>query len=149
MLTNHHDGPDPRLLARAWYEAGSYQRAFVAFGTMITQDSSDLEAMGRTAAAASRLGDRVTAKRIDDRLKTMKGPYLMGATFRWRAAIAAAQGRGDEAVALLETAVRQGHRLMDTPPNLTVHLDADFVGIEKTPAYRAMLQSLAEASSAK
>jgi hypothetical protein len=79
----------------------------------------------------------------------MKGPFLMGAPLRWRAAIASVQDRKDEAVALLEAAVRQGHRLMDTPPNLTVHLDADFVGIEKTPAYRAMLQALAESSGAR
>jgi tetratricopeptide (TPR) repeat protein len=148
-LTSGHDGADPRWVARAWYEAGAYQQALTAFSAMLARDSTDLEAMGRIATASSRLGDRATAKRIDDRLRVMKGPYLMGAPLRWRAAIAATQGRTDEAVALLETAVRQGHRLMDTPPNLTVHLDADFVGIEKTPAYRAMLQALAEASSAK
>jgi hypothetical protein len=31
--------------------------------------------------------------------------------------------------------------------NLTVHLDRDFVGIEKTAAYKAMIRSLTEASA--
>jgi tetratricopeptide (TPR) repeat protein/TolB-like protein len=149
LLTNRHEGADPRSVARAWFEAGAYPQALVAFSSLLGQDSTDLEAMGRIATISARLGDRAAVKRIDDRLKTMKGPFLMGAPLRWRAAIASVQDRKDEAVALLEAAVRQGHRLMDTPPNLTVHLDADFVGIEKTPAYRAMLQALAESSGAR
>jgi hypothetical protein len=39
-------------------------------------------------------------------------------------------------------------RLMDSPPNMTVHLDPDFVGIEKTAAYKAFLQTLADATAA-
>jgi hypothetical protein len=89
------------------------------------------------------------ARRMEERLGRIRGPYLMGRPMRWRAAIAAVEGRTDEAVARLDMAVRQGLRLMDSPPNLTVHLDADFAGLEKTAAYRAMLKSLADASAVK
>jgi hypothetical protein len=95
------------------------------------------------------LGDTSTARRIEERLGRIRGPYLMGGPMRWRAAIAAVEGRTDEAVARLDMAVRQGLRLMDSPPNLTVHLDADFAGLEKTAAYGAMLKSLADASAVK
>jgi len=44
---------------------------------------------------------------------------------------------------LLEAAVRQGFRLIDTPTQLTVHLDSDFRELQKTPAFQAMLATLA------
>jgi hypothetical protein len=71
----------------------------------------------------------------------------MGGPLRWQATIAVAQGKTEEAMALLETGVRQGYRLLDNPANVTIHLDRDFVGIEKTSAYKAMLQSLTDASA--
>ncbi|HET9425691.1 MAG TPA: FlgO family outer membrane protein [Gemmatimonadaceae bacterium] len=141
--------PELRRQARAFYEAEDYPRARAAFEAVLARDSTDLEAEGRIATAAVRLGDAATAKRIDEHLRTLRRPFLMGGALRWRAAIASAQGRTADAVSLLDQAVRQGLRLMDTPQNLTVHADADFVGIEKTPAYKAMLQALADASAVK
>lgn len=141
--------PDLRRQARAFYEAEDYARARTVFEAILARDSTDLEAEGRLATAAVHLGDLPTAKRIDDHLARMKRPFLMGGALRWRAAIAALQGRTDEAVSLLEMAVRQGHRLMDTPHNLTVHLDGDFGQIEKTSAYRTMLQALADGAAVK
>jgi tetratricopeptide (TPR) repeat protein len=135
--------------ARVLYDAGDYTAARTAYEEVMQRDSTDLEALGRIATSALRLGDTVTARRIDERLAKVQRPFLMGANHRWRAAIAAAQGRTAEAVAHLETATRQGLRLMDSPPNLTIHLDPDFVGIEKTAAFKAMLKSLAEASAVK
>jgi TolB-like protein len=135
--------------ARAYFEAGDYERARSGFSAVLARDSLNLEAMGRLATSSIRLGDQATARRIDDRLRNYRQPFVMGSALRWRAAIAAVQGRTDEAVSLLEMAVRQGLRLMDSPPNLTIHLDADFAGIEKTPAYRAMLQTLSDASTTK
>ena len=84
---------------------------------------------------------------MDERLRDARRPFLMGAHHRWRASIAAAEGRTEEAVRLLDLAVRQGHRLMDSPPNLTVHVDPDFGSVEKSPAFKAMLEALTEASA--
>jgi tetratricopeptide (TPR) repeat protein len=135
--------------SRALYEAGEFQRARDGFRQILAGDSTNVEALGRIATASVHLGDMGTAKQMEERLKSLGSPFPMGAGLRWRAAIASAQGKTAEAVALLDQAVRHGLRLMDTPPNLTVHLDPDFAGIEKTPAWKAMLQSLADASSAK
>ncbi len=144
---NPTGGVELRRRARVLYELGDYARARTAFQQLFVQDSGDVEALGRIATSSIRLGDATVARQMDDRLKASNRPFLMGAPQRWRAAIASVQGRTDDAVELLETAVRGGHRLLDSPPNLTVHLDADFAGIEKTPAYLAMIERLVEASA--
>ena len=134
-----------RRQAHAFYEAKDYARAKAAFAAILQRDSLDIESEGRLATAAVHLGDSVTARSVERHLAIMKRPFLMGQALRWRANIAAAEGRVPEACALLESAVRQGLRLMDTPLNLTVHLDGDFVAARAHPAYAAMLQSLADA----
>ena len=133
-----------RRQAHAFYEAKDYPRAKAAFAAILQRDSLDIESEGRLGTSAVHLGDSATAQRVDAHLATMKRPFLMGRALRWRANIAAVRGRAPEACALLEQAVRQGHRLMDTPLNLTVHLDGDFVAVRSHPAYSAMLQSLAD-----
>jgi hypothetical protein len=125
------------------YEAKDYLRVRAAFAAIVARDSLDIESEGRLATAAAHLNDTATVRRIDRHLTAMKRPFLMGRHLRWRADIAAVEGRNDEAAALLERAVRQGHRMMDTPLNLTVHLDGDFDAFRKSPAYASMLQSLA------
>ena len=137
---------DRRRQARAVYETGDDHRARALFLAILSSDSTDLEAMGRIGAASARLNDPAMVKAMDDRLRAARGLYLMGGPHKWRAVIASAQGKTDEAVSLLDMGVRQGYRLLDNPPNLTVHLDRDFVGIEKTAPYKAMLQSLTDAS---
>jgi DNA-binding SARP family transcriptional activator len=139
---------DLRDQARAVYETGDDSRARALFQSILARDSTDIEAMGRIGAASIRLGDQATAKSMEDRLKRIRGPYLMGGPLRWQAVIASARGKTDDAVQLLDSAIRQGFRLLDNPVNLTVHLDRDFVGIEKTAAYRGMVQSLTDASMA-
>lgn len=133
-----------RRQAHAFYESGDYLRAKAAFAAIVQRDSLDVESEGRLGTSAVRSGDTLMAKRVDSHLATMKRPYLMGRALRWRANIAAARGKAPEACALLEQAVRQGHRLMDTPLNLTVHLDGDYVAVRTHPAYASMLQTLAE-----
>jgi tetratricopeptide (TPR) repeat protein len=145
--SNPAAGIELRRRARVLYEIGDYGGARTAFQQLFGQDSTDLEAMGRIATASVRLGDAVAARQMQDRLKRASRPLLMGGAQRWLAAIAAVSGQTDSAIELLEAAVRGGHRLLDSPPNLTVHLDADFDGIEKTAAYRAMVQRLVDASA--
>jgi DNA-binding SARP family transcriptional activator/TolB-like protein/tetratricopeptide (TPR) repeat protein len=142
-------GAERRRWARATYDAERYPLALTHYRALLAEDSTDAEALGRIATSSIRLGDLKTARDMEARLKELKRPFMMGAAHRWRASIAAVEGRPDDAIALLDLAIRQGHRLMDTPPNFTVHLDPDLVGLEKTPAYKAMLQALADASAVK
>lgn len=135
---------DVKRRARALYESEDYQAARDAFSAILKADSTNVEAMSRIATSSLRLGDSATARSMDARLAALRLPFAMGAPMRARAAIAMVRGQRAEAIRYLELAVRQGLRLMDNPPNLTVHLDADFVGLEKTAEYKAMLKTLAE-----
>ena len=135
-----------RRQARAVYETGDDSRARALFQEILVADSTDFEAMGRIGAASVRMGDAATARAMDDKLRNARGPYLMGIPNRWRAVIASAEGKPDEAISQLDMAVRYGYRLMDNPVNLTVHLDRDFPGLEKSAPYKAMLKSLTDAS---
>jgi DNA-binding SARP family transcriptional activator/TolB-like protein len=137
---------DRRQFARTVYETEDFARARLLFQSILASDSTDLEAMGRIGTASVRLGDPGTARAMDGRLKAAHKPFAAGQSLRWQAAIASAQGKTDEAVSILDMAVRRGLRLLDDPVNLTVHLDRDFVGIEHTAAYKAMVQALTEAT---
>lgn len=134
-----------RRQAHALYEAKDYARAKIVFAAIVQRDSLDIESEGRLGVAAAHLRDLVTERKVESHLAAMRRPFLMGRALRWRADIAAVDGRAADACALLEQAVRQGHRLMDTPLMLTVHLDGDLVAVRSHPAYAAMLRSLAEA----
>jgi len=131
------------MKADALYEVGLYTRARDAYAAIVAGDSTDFEAQGRLATAAAHAGDSATARRIDRRFAAMKTPFMLGRALRWRASIAAVEGRNDDAIALLEAAARRGCRLIDTPSKLTVHLDGDLTKLQQTPAYTAMLASLA------
>jgi hypothetical protein len=129
--------------ARALYDAGDFSRARDLFAQLAQSDSLDVDAEGRQGAASAHLHDFVAAARIDAHLASLTRPFLHGRHLRWRASIAAARGNADDATTLLEAAVRQGFRLIDTPTQLTVHLDTDFHELHKTPAFQAMLARLA------
>jgi DNA-binding SARP family transcriptional activator/tetratricopeptide (TPR) repeat protein len=137
---------DRRQFARTVYETGDFQRARALFQSILASDSTDLEAIGRIGTASVHLGDLNTARTMDSRLRTTRKQFAAGQALRWRAALASAQGKTDEAVSLLDMAVRRGLRLLDDPVNLTVHLDRDFVGIEASAPYKAMTRALTEAS---
>jgi DNA-binding SARP family transcriptional activator/TolB-like protein len=129
--------------ASALYDAGDYSRARELYARLAQSDSLDVDAEGREAVAAAHLHDFAAAARIDSHLAEMNRPFIHGRHLRWRASIAAARGEADDAIALLEAAVRQGFRLIDTPTQLTIHLDSDFRDLQKTPAFQSMMSRLA------
>lgn len=133
-----------RRQAHAFYESRDFARAARAFAQIVARDSLDIESEGRLATSAVRMGDTATAERIDRKLAALNRPYLMGFALRWRANIAAVRGRHEQAVLFLERAVRQGHRLIDTPIHLNVHQDVDYLETQLHPAFAAMFKSLAE-----
>jgi hypothetical protein len=69
-------------------------------------------------AAAAIDGDAGLAAEIDSVLEAMSGPYLFGMNTEARAGIAALQGRREDAVRLLQQAVRDGR-----PFDNNKHLD--------------------------
>jgi TolB-like protein/tetratricopeptide (TPR) repeat protein len=128
--------------ANVLYEARRYDRARDLYALLVARDSTDIDAEGRLAAAAAHLGDAATVARIDSHLASLRRPFLHGRALRWRATLAAVANRPAEATALLEQAVREGHRLLDVPNQLTVHLDPDWAVARTSAPYTAMIAAL-------
>jgi DNA-binding SARP family transcriptional activator len=125
------------------HELGDFAEARAVFATLMGRDSSDIHAAGRYGAASARLADTTEARRIDAHLASLKTPYLMGWNTAWRAHIAAASGRLQEAGTLLESAAREGFRVIDLEP-WHPHDDGDFAEFRKSGGYDRLLTKLAE-----
>ncbi len=67
------------------------------------------EAMGRLGVLVARRGERDEAMRWSDELARLTYQYEAGATFLWRARIAAVLGDRDQAVNLLRERASRGH----------------------------------------
>ena len=75
---------------------------------VISDDPTSMDAMGRKAILAVKLGDRETALEIFDWFDDLDRPYLRGSNTRWKAFIAAHLGETSRAVSLLQDAFREG-----------------------------------------
>jgi hypothetical protein len=124
------------------YEAKRYDRARDLYAQLVARDSTDIDSEGRLGAAAAHLGDNATAARIDSHLASLRRPFLHGRALRWRATLAAVNNRAPEAATLLEQAVREGYRLLDSPSQLTIHTDPDWTTVRASAPYAAMIAAL-------
>jgi DNA-binding SARP family transcriptional activator/TolB-like protein len=131
--------------ATALYEATMYKEARERFRALQQSEKSEqdrVDILGRLGAIAMRLGDSTEARRIDSQLAAMTGSFLLGRHLKWRAHIAALQGRTSDAVNLLESATKAGFRLMDTAV-IDIHHDSDFLTLTQTREYAEFLRMMA------
>lgn len=165
-LRAHGHAADGRAVAaRAldWYEA----RTAIEAGspTMRFEHARMLDLAGRAAAArrlvqpladaypdserfagfagmlAARDGDSLQAQAMDARLRALHRPYLRGATAYWRACIAAARGRRDEAVALLSGALADGLVYSaSAAQHAALHADYCFESLRTYAPFQALLR---------
>ncbi len=102
---------------RALYAAGRSEevRSSLRFlldsvpGVMDSLQNVAAEAMGRLGVLVARRGERDEAMRWSDELARLTYQYEAGATFLWRARIAAVLGDRDQAVNLLRERASRGH----------------------------------------
>ncbi|MEO6526368.1 MAG: BTAD domain-containing putative transcriptional regulator [Gemmatimonadaceae bacterium] len=127
------------MYAMALYEAGRLAEARRAYGALAASDSSDVEAVGRLATVAARLGDAAMVLRLDAKLRTWSAPYSLGAPAAWRAHLAALDHRPADAAALLRIAVSQGYRLMDLDV-VGVHDEPDFQTLRTDAALKELFR---------
>ncbi len=64
--------------------------------------------LGSLGLTAAKKGEREEALRISEQIKNWNKPYLFGEDLFWQAAIAAALGENDRAIAFLQDAITQG-----------------------------------------
>jgi hypothetical protein len=69
---------------------------------------AEIEYGGLSGGLAACKGDLEEAQRVSHWLEALEGPQLSGEHTLWRSVIAAAQGDGESAVALIRQAVAQG-----------------------------------------
>jgi len=75
---------------------------------VISDDPTRMDAMGRKAILAAKLGNRETALEIYDWFDDLDRSYLRGRDTRWKAIIVAHLGETSRAVSLLQDAFREG-----------------------------------------
>jgi serine/threonine-protein kinase len=138
-----------RELARSLYSAGRLgdaQRIFEALVRTQSKPGAPAEFhhahlhghldLGYLGAIAARRRDRARVMRIVARLERLDRPYLFGSPTYWRAAIAAVQGRAQQAADLLRQAFSEG-----LPFELFVHHDLNFEAVRESAPFTEVVAS--------
>jgi len=125
------------MYATALYEAGRLAEARRAYGALAASDSTDVDAVGRLATLAARMGDTAAVLRLDAKLRSWSVPYSLGAPAAWRAHLAALANRPTDAAALMRIAVSQGYRLIDLGV-VGVHDEPDFQMLRTDAAFEEL-----------
>ena len=136
----------PRLregVARTLYLAGRYDSAAVLYRRLL-EDAPPMdqgrgrehrmEVRGRLGTLAARRGDTAGARRAENWLTSLEGPYLFGGPEVWRARIAAVLGEHDRAVALLEAGLEKANF------GRWVHTDPDLRALHDHPDFRRLVR---------
>jgi hypothetical protein len=74
------------------------------------------------------------AEQVAGALAELSGPCLWGSATLWRARIAAALGRPDDAVPLVRASLAQGRDY-----GVALHADPDLAPLRAVPAYREIM----------
>jgi tetratricopeptide (TPR) repeat protein len=121
--------------ARALYWAERWEDAWVLFADLGSESPVPVARYGYLGVTHARLGNRAVAQRISSLLASIDRPYLFGETVAWRARIAAALGRTDEATELLSRALREGLRF-----SVELRHDFDLESLRGTPAFEELMR---------
>jgi hypothetical protein len=104
-------GPSERKdLAIALLAAESWKEALPLLATVANEQPREaVKWKGLRGLASFRSGDEATANRIDEELRRLERPYLLGEHYFYRAALAAARGEKARSVDLLRQALAAGY----------------------------------------
>ena len=148
-----HVGPessdaDRRKLARALYDAGRLDEARVLFNELARRPGRRLRPVGHhhahlqghidegyLAVIAATLGHQQETVRWCSWLEELDEPFLYGAQWFWRAAVAAMLDERDRAVNMLHRALADG-----LPNELFLHTDPHLMRLRGHPSFDAVLR---------
>jgi tetratricopeptide (TPR) repeat protein len=94
--------------ARALEVAERWEEAHAVVVGLAREVPDSVRYQGWLGVAAARSGDRATAERVDEELRSLDIPYLYGKHTFWRTCIAAHLGERERAIELLRQAISQG-----------------------------------------
>ena len=102
--------------AEALFAAGRWKEAEEEFVKLAADDPDDLTTRGYLGLLAAGRGDSVTAQEVSSWFEQLDRPYLWGAPYYWRAAIAAWSGDMDRALQLFRDSAAHGRALAGAVP---------------------------------
>jgi DNA-binding SARP family transcriptional activator/TolB-like protein len=121
------------MFARTLYEAGVWEEARAVYEELSAAQPRNVHYLGPLGVLAARRGDGETAERLSLALASASAPHIKGAHSLWRARIAAQLGQEDEALALLQQALREGQAY-----DLWLHTDADLDPLRSLRGFRTL-----------
>jgi tetratricopeptide (TPR) repeat protein len=136
----HHPHPENLSPTRraipvaVFYGAGRLPEADSTARALAVEYPERPESHAWLGVLAARQGKRIEAERIAAQLAARKGPYLRGRHTAARAAIAAALGRRDSAVALLKQGFEEGQEY-----SIELHGNPWFAPLRGYPAFEMLL----------
>jgi len=133
---------DPAITMRARFEyaqvlswAGRDREARALLERLLAVAPDSARFLGQLGVVALRLGDRVLAARMDQRLTALRSPTLHNLNTLWRANMAATEGKCAAAVDLLRRALLHGQQF-----SLDLHRFLLFDPIRSCPAFQELLK---------
>jgi tetratricopeptide (TPR) repeat protein/TolB-like protein len=122
-------------LGRSLYRAGRYEEAEAVFERLVEEHPSNVFFRGGLGFVCVKLGKEERASEIEAWLEGLSDPYLNGINTFMRAAIAAARGERERAVALLQDAAAQG-----LPYDVPWHRDPALEPLWDYPPFQELLR---------
>jgi plasmid stabilization system protein ParE len=137
-----------RELARSLYDAGRLDDAGALFRDLAEREGGRVRPVGHhhghlqahldegyLAVIAARTGDARETERWCAWLEELDGPFLYGAQWFWRAAVAAVLDEGDRAVTMLRRAFSDG-----LPLEMFLHTDPHLLRLRGQPSFDALMR---------
>jgi tetratricopeptide (TPR) repeat protein/TolB-like protein len=121
-------------LGHALYQARRWQEAEHIFRELAGAAPGQVSFTGRLGVIYAHTGRPVEAEQEAAALAAVSPTYPWGRATLWRARIAAALGRQEDAVALVQSALAQGE-----PHGLYLHANPDLAPLRAVPAYREIM----------
>ncbi|MGB5293571.1 MAG: protein kinase [Thermoanaerobaculia bacterium] len=124
--------------AEALFAAGRWKEAEEEFVKLAADDPDDLTTSGYLGLLAAGRGDSVTAQEVSSWFEQLDRPYLWGAPYYWRAAIAAWSGDMDRALQLFRDSAAHGRALAGAVP--PPHSDLVLQPLWDYPAFQKFIE---------
>ncbi|MGD8868168.1 MAG: protein kinase [Gemmatimonadales bacterium] len=119
--------------ARAYYWAGRWADAEPIFADLVQEEPDNWDYLGFYGATLARLGRVADAEAVSDTLGAMRLPWLRGRHMFGQVLIAAALGRNDEAIELLQRAFANYY-----PFGANLHIEPTFDALKHDPRWMAL-----------
>ena len=134
-------GEERRVLALSLLGAERWREAVPLLASLEReQPLQGIRWKGLRALASLRSGDLAAAARLEEELRRMDRPYLLGENVVYLAALAAARGEKERAVDLLRQAIAAGHFDDFSSPSYYAHRAVSLAPLLGDPSFEELIK---------